>query len=1067
VTATAACRTCGTEPREAARFCDGCGAPIAEQHTRAEYKQVTVLFADVVHSMDIAAAVGAERLREIMTELVNRASEVVQRCGGTVDKFTGDGIMALFGAPVALEDHAVRACLSALGIQEHVSRLAAGVKDRDGIDLRLRVGLNSGQVITGEIGSGAARYTAVGAQVGMAQRMESVAPPGGVMLSASTARLVEHSAVLDEPELVRIKGAEDPIQAQRLLAVKHRDHAVIGAESALVGRHWETAAADGLLGRAIDGHGAVLAVAGPAGIGKSRLVHEVTALAAAHGVEVFRAYCESHTSGAAFHVVVRLLRAVTGVGDLDASAARARIRSANPVADPEDLLLFEDLLGVADPGATLPKIDPDARRRRLTALINTASLSRRTPAVYVIEDAHWIDEASESMLADFLAVIPRTASLVMITYRPEYGGALSKINGTQTITLAPLSDLEIAALVTELLGPDSSAAGVATLITNKAAGNPFFAEEMVRDLAERGVLDGKRGGYHCGMDVADVRVPATLQAALAARIDRLNQGAKRTLNAAAVIGLRLDADLLTSVVQGAEVEPLIEAELVDRVMVGSRIEYAFRHPLICAAAYESQLKSDRAELHRRLAEVIQQLNPASADDNAEVIAEHLEAAGEPGAAYSWHMRAAYWLMGRDVAAARSTWARARRVADALPPEYPDRTTLRIHPRTMLCSTAWRVGDNATEAGLDELRLLCTTSGNRASLAAGLSGATLSLTMGNRNKDAARLATEQIALFDTADDPMSVFAVMTAAMFAKLHAGEVTEALRVAQAVIDLVAGDGSKGSISELSEVLAVAHDWGLGSPLAIALLYRAQARAVVGDNSWRADLKRSIAMQRDLGQGPLVIVITYGYSLAVTNGLLLSDAAALAETADVLHSAEKSGDGVALALAQVARGLVLTHAAPSDQSAGVELLATGRQAQVLQRNLLGVALVDIRMALLKADAGDLDDAITTARATVDELTNSGEMVIRGAAIAALVTGLLMRSSDTDVYEAQAFVDRLADVPTEPGFVMNDVWLQRLRALLARARGDETGYRDHRDRYLAMARTCGFEGHVAWAEAMP
>src|SRR5271157_2182952 len=214
MTAATACRTCGTEPRQGARFCDGCGAPVMEQDTRAEYKQVTVVFADVVHSMDIAAAVGAERLREIMADLVDRASAVVQRYGGTVDKFTGDGIMAVFGAPVALEDHAIRACLAALGIQEETARLAAEVKDRNGIELRLRVGLNSGQVIAGEIGSGPIGYTAIGDQVGMAQRMESVAPPGGVMLSASTARLVEGTATLGEPEMLRVKGADEPVAAQ-------------------------------------------------------------------------------------------------------------------------------------------------------------------------------------------------------------------------------------------------------------------------------------------------------------------------------------------------------------------------------------------------------------------------------------------------------------------------------------------------------------------------------------------------------------------------------------------------------------------------------------------------------------------------------------------------------------------------------------------------------------------------------------------------------------------------------------------------------------------------------------
>ena len=184
------CGSCGTELPPNAKFCNECGAAVTQVSLLAEYKQVTVLFADVVHSMDIAATVGPERLREIMSDLLDRSSAVIKRYGGTLSQFTGDGIMAVFGAPVTLEDHAARACLTALGIQEEAERLAAEVRDRDGIDLRLRVGLNSGRVIAGEIGSGAFGYTAVGEQVGMAQRMESVAPPGGVMLSASTARLV-------------------------------------------------------------------------------------------------------------------------------------------------------------------------------------------------------------------------------------------------------------------------------------------------------------------------------------------------------------------------------------------------------------------------------------------------------------------------------------------------------------------------------------------------------------------------------------------------------------------------------------------------------------------------------------------------------------------------------------------------------------------------------------------------------------------------------------------------------------------------------------------------------------
>jgi class 3 adenylate cyclase len=290
-----ACAKCGTELREYAKFCDECGAPTTAATKPAEYKQVTALFADVVHSMAIAAAVGAERLREIMTELFDGCASVVQRYGGTVDKFTGDGVMAVFGAPVALEDHAFRACLAALDVQRETERLAAEIQRRDGVALQLRVGLNSGQVIAGEIGSGSFGYTAVGEQVGMAQRMESVAPPGGVMLSASTARLVDGAATLGESELVHIKGADAPVLARRLLGMGEGHRAAWRAESNLVGRRRELSAVEGLLDRAINGHGAVVGVLGPPGIGKSRLARELSAMAASRGVDLFTTFCESHT----------------------------------------------------------------------------------------------------------------------------------------------------------------------------------------------------------------------------------------------------------------------------------------------------------------------------------------------------------------------------------------------------------------------------------------------------------------------------------------------------------------------------------------------------------------------------------------------------------------------------------------------------------------------------------------------------------------------------------------------------------------------------------------------------
>src|ERR1700751_2806400 len=266
------CGSCGIELPPNSKFCNECGTRVSSGAEPAEYKQVTVLFADVVHSMNIAAAVGAERLREIMAELVDRSSVVVQRYGGTVDKFTGDGIMAVFGAPVALEDHALRACRAALQIHSGISDLAQEVSSRDGVELQLRIGLNSGQVITGVIGTAATGYTAIGEQVGLAQRMESAAPPGGVMLSESTARLVDGLAGLGERELVQIKGADEPVAARRLLDIGEQHHAVRRAESNLVGRRWEMSAVEGLLDRAIDGHGAGVGVVGPPGIGEKRVM---------------------------------------------------------------------------------------------------------------------------------------------------------------------------------------------------------------------------------------------------------------------------------------------------------------------------------------------------------------------------------------------------------------------------------------------------------------------------------------------------------------------------------------------------------------------------------------------------------------------------------------------------------------------------------------------------------------------------------------------------------------------------------------------------------------------------
>ena len=726
---------------------------------------MTVLFADVVRSMDIAAAVGPERLRDIMGSVFDCCGAIVQRYRGTVDKFTGDGIMALFGAPIALEDHAFRACLAALDIQAAITELAS-----DGIDVRLRIGLNSGQVIAGEIGSGSAGYTAVGEQVGMAQRMESVAPPGGVMLSESTARLVQAATILGSPELVHIKGSDAPVPARRLLSLNDSSPQP-RSRTTLVGRSRELGTLGGLLSDIREGAGAVATIDGPPGIGKSRLVHESAAKASSLGVAVFTTYCESHTADVAFRVVARLIRAIVGINNLDPPAARDSIRAQFLDADPDDLLLLEDLLGVADPTTPLPDIAPDARRRRLTTLINTASLARTTPTLYVVEDAHWIDQPSEALIADFLTVIPQTPSLVLTTYRPEYDGPLARIPDAHAIGLRPLDDTHTAALTAELLGNDRSVTELRSMISERAAGNPFFAEEIVRDLAEQGVLDGQPGAYQQRGDTAEVTVPATLQAAIAARIDRLDADAKRTLNAAAVIGARFDIALLTAVTADPALDELMAAQLVDQIRSIPRAEYAFRHPLIQSVAYTTQLKSARAQLHQSLAAAIDQT-----DENAALIAEHLEAAGNLADAYTWHMQAGAWANNRDMAAAHTSWARARHVADHLPDYQPHRSSMRIAPRTLISATAWRLG-SGSDPGFDQLRDLCTAAGDQQSLAMGMAGQIVTYFENARRHEASQLASELIALLDEIGNPGLTVAVSIGPFVAKLETAEIATLLQ--------------------------------------------------------------------------------------------------------------------------------------------------------------------------------------------------------------------------------------------------------------------------------------------------
>ena len=1047
--AGAVCRACGTELRPGARFCDACGSRAPEPGEQPEFKQVTVLFADVVNSLTIASTVGAERLREIMADVFGCAATITRRYGGTVDKFTGDGIMALFGAPIALEDHAFRACLAALEIQEQMGRLADDVRRRDGIVLRLRVGLNSGRVIAGEISSAARAYTAFGEQVGLAQRMESVAPPGGVMLSESTARLVEHATVLGAPEWVHVKGAEEPLPARRLLRAAGERAEIGRREPTLVGRTWEVNTIAGILDQAINGAGCVVAVVGPPGIGKSRMMREAVTLATGRGVEVVTVACESHTRDVPFHLVARLLRRAFGVSDLDEQAARARVRARIPDANPDDMLLLDDLLGIGDPDAALPDITADARRRRLAALLNAVVLTRATPAQYVIEDVHWIDEVSEAMLAELVTVVPQSRSLVLITYRPEYRGALSRTPGAQTISLAPLNAAQSAALTTELLGTDPSVRALAVRIAERAAGNPFFAEEMVRDLAQRGVLGGEPGAYLCRDDAADVSVPGTLQATIAARVDRLGRSAKQFLYAAAVVGARFRAELVAPLLDDIDVAgaiaELLQMELIDQVMFTPRAVYAFRHPLIRAVAYESQLKAGRDELHRRLAVAIEQHDPAAADENAALIAENLEAAGDFRAAFDWHMRAGGWSAFRDIRAARTNWQRARQAADRLPADTPFRAAMQIAPRNLLCGTLWRTGGSIADTGFDELRELCTAAEDKVSLAIGMTGFIMALTFHNRFREAAQVASEQSELLESIGDPTLTVALLFAAIYAKCQAGEMIEALRLSDRLIDLADGDPTKGNLI-------------FGSPLSTAIAMRGHVKMCLGIRGWLDDAATSIAMAAPLDATSYVFALLWKYVASIPFGALPPDATAMRETVEALRIAESSSDDFVLGMGRLSRGLILVRRDGPQREAGLDLFTQARDMAATERfSLSALTIVDPEFAVEKARTGDLDGAIELVRTVVDGAYESGDMIWRGRATEVLVQLLVQRGSEGDQHEAQAAIDRLAAVPTDPGFVLHELPLLRSRALLALARGDQIGHRDFVDRHRALAEAAGFD----------
>ncbi|MEZ0339544.1 AAA family ATPase [Mycobacterium sp. pV006] len=872
-------------------------------------------------------------------------------------------------------------------------------------------------------------------------------------MSAATARLVANRAVLTEPELVAVKGRQEPIAVRRLMAFVPGPPSA--SDTTLTGRADELAVLAALLDRCAS-QGRVARVVGPPGIGKTRLLEELIGLAAARSLPVYLSYCESHTRTVPFSAARSLFRALFTLGAVPAQQARLRVRAELVDADPGDLLLLEDLLGIGEPGSALPEVSADALRRRLGSLVTTVML-QRPPALHVMEDVHWIDEASESLLALVAEALPQTRSLFVVTHRPEYRGALTTVAAGEAVVLKPLADSEVTALTTQLLGSDASVSGIAGRIVETAGGNPLFVTELVRDLAERGVLSGRRGRYRStGQDTA-LSVPATVRATIGARVDRLPSSVKSVLYAAAVIGIRFDRDLLRSVVPddarlASALEELREGEFVDRVSPTSPTEFTFRHPLIRAVAYESQLKTVRRDAHRRVAAALQQTHHADPDPHAALIAEHLHAAGELRSAFDWHMRAGRWLRSRDQRAARESWRSARAAAEALDGD-PQRSQLLTAALTQLCGQSWRTGGDLEQSGLETLRELSTATGDRRSLATGMAGMVMALSGQHRHREALALIPELTRLLRALGDPGLSYALLPAVAYSLSEVGRLREALAIAQDVIDL-------SDIEPRGDLL-------FGSPLATATRMRGLYRLCLGIPGWRADSDAAIELSRNLDPASRVSAVLYKYILSVPVGARRVDEVALDESAEALRLAEQAGDEFTLTTAQVARGLVLAYGnVPTDEA--TELLSTARDA--CNRHgftMNALALAGPALARSMAQRGDLSGAINNVRGSISDMRAAGEVLSMGVATSILVESLVKRGSAGDLAEATAAVDQLSSATAASGLALYRVPMLRLRALLAEAVGDDDGRHTYLDRARAAAATSDYELPQTATEIFP
>ena len=698
-----------------------------------ERKQVTVLFADLKDSTELIRGLDPEAAQQLLDPAIHHMMDAVHRFEGTVNQVLGDGIMALFGAPIAHEDHALRACYAALAMQAAMRAYTDEVRRTRGLELRMRVGLNSGEVVVRAIGNDLHMdYSAVGETTVLAARMEQTATPGSIRLSAATLRLVEGLVQVTALGPVPVKGLAEPVEVFELVGASHLRRRLQAAAARgltpFVGRQHELEALHQALAQAQAGHGQVVALVGEAGVGKSRLVYEVIHSHRTQGWRVLESASVSYGKATPYFPVIDLLKRYCHIDDGDeARTIRARVTGQVLTLDEtlqDTLPALLALLDVLPDDSPFVHLDPSQRRQRTLEALRRVLLreSQVQPLLLVFEDLHWIDSETQALLDRLIESLPTAHLLLLVNYRPEYQhGWGSKTYYTQ-LRLDPLPPASAEAFLAGLLGDDPSLAPLLPLLMARTAGNPFFLEESVRTLVETAALVGTPGAYRLAAPLQGMPVPATVQAVLAARIDRLAPEEKGLLQTAAVLGTDVPFALLRAIADVPEaalhrsLAHLQAAEFLYETRLFPEPEYTFKHALTHEVAYGSLLLERRRGLHARLVEAIEALAPDRGGEQVERLAHHALRGEVWDKAVTYCQQAG--ARAYDRAAFREAVAAFEQALQALAhlPEDGDTRVLAIDLRLALGDALTQLGEHGRHlALLGEAEALARALDDRARL----------------------------------------------------------------------------------------------------------------------------------------------------------------------------------------------------------------------------------------------------------------------------------------------------------------------------------------------------------------